>query len=79
MSFNQVIAELPRMTVAERQQLIRRALELDDAPMSSAEETLVESRLAAHRADPASSVPLAEMKKLLRSGSIRMLQVPSGL
>ncbi|HEV2330622.1 MAG TPA: hypothetical protein VGY56_17715 [Verrucomicrobiae bacterium] len=59
MSFTQVIDELPRMTPAERQQLIRRALELDDAPLSSADEALVESRLAAHRADPESSVPKA--------------------
>lgn len=56
------------MTTAERQQLIRRALELDDAPLSSADEALVESRLAAHRAHPDSSVPLEEMKKRLRSG-----------
>ncbi len=67
MSFSQVIAELPRLTVAERQQLIRRALELDDSPLSSADEALVESRLTSHRANPASSVPLAKMKKRLRS------------
>ncbi|HXC35143.1 MAG TPA: hypothetical protein VNV43_04670 [Candidatus Acidoferrales bacterium] len=69
MSFTQVIEELPRMTTAERQQLIRRALELDDAPLSSADEALVESRLAAHRANPKSSVPLTEMKRRLRSKS----------
>lgn len=65
MSFTQVIEELPRMTTAERQQVIRRALELDDAPLSSTDEALVESRLAAHRANPNSSVPLTEMKKRL--------------
>jgi hypothetical protein len=57
------------MTMAERQRIIRRALELDDPPLSSADEALVESRLAAHRANPGSSAPLAEMKKRLRSGS----------
>ena len=62
MSFSEVIEELPRMTTAERQQLIRRALELDDVPLSSADEALVESRLAAHRANPDSSVSLSEMK-----------------
>jgi hypothetical protein len=69
MSFIEVIEELPRMTTAERQQLIRKALELDDAPLSPGDEALVESRLAGHRADPDSSVPLNEMKKRLRSGS----------
>ena len=47
MSFTQVIEELPRMTFEQRQNLIRRALELDDAPLSPGDEALVESRLAA--------------------------------
>ncbi len=35
MSFNAVIAEPPRLTFEERQILIRRALELDDPPLSA--------------------------------------------
>jgi putative addiction module component (TIGR02574 family) len=66
MDFNEVIAELPRLTFEERQILIRRALELDDPPLSAADEELVEARLAAHHADPNSSVPLDEMKRRLR-------------
>jgi len=69
MSFNEVIAELPRLTFEERQILIRRALELDDPPLSAADEELVEARLAAHRSDPGSSVPLNELKARLRSRS----------
>jgi putative addiction module component (TIGR02574 family) len=67
MSFNEVIAELPRLTFEERQILIRRALELDDSPLSAADEALVEERLAAHHDDPTSSVPLEDIKKRLRS------------
>ena len=67
MSFNEVIAELPRLTFEERQIIIRRALELDDPPLSAADEELVESRLAEHHADPSSSVPLNEMTRRLRS------------
>jgi putative addiction module component (TIGR02574 family) len=69
MSFNEVIAELPRLTFEQRQILIRRALELDDLPLSAADEALVERRLAAHHADPSSSVPLDEIKRDLRSRS----------
>lgn len=69
MSFNEVIAELPRLTFEERQLLIRRALELDDPPLSATDEELVEARLAAHHADPNSSVPLNEIKGRLRSRS----------
>jgi hypothetical protein len=40
-------------------------LELDDPPLS-ADEALVEERLAEHHSDPGSSVPLDEMKRRLR-------------
>ncbi len=69
MSFNQVLDELPTLTLEQRQLLIRRAMEMDDVPLSEADEALVETRLAAHQANPASSVPLAEMKHRLRSHS----------
>lgn len=69
MSFNEVIAELPRLTFEERQILIRRVLELDDPPLSAADEALVHERLAAHHVDPTSSVPLDETKRRLRSRS----------
>lgn len=66
MSFNEVIAELPRLTFEERQILIRRALELDDPPLSATDEELIEQRLAEHHADPSSSVSLDELKQELR-------------
>jgi len=69
MGFNEVIAELPRLTFEERQILIRRALELDDPPLSAAHEELVESRLSGHHADPTSSIPLDDVKRRLRSRS----------
>jgi hypothetical protein len=65
MTFNEVIAELPCLTFEERQILIRRALELDDPPLSAADEELVEKRLAEHHADPSSSVTLDELKQRL--------------
>jgi putative addiction module component (TIGR02574 family) len=67
MSFTELLQELPALTVAERQILIRRVLELDDFPLSPHEEALIDERLAAHRRDPDSAVPLDEMKNRLRS------------
>ena len=67
MSFTDVWAELPMLTVAERQVLIRRALDLDEPSLLSEDEALIETRLADHKRDPASSTPLAEMKARLRS------------
>ena len=66
MSFNEVIAGLPRLTFEERQILIRRALELNDSPLSAADEELVDERLAAHHNDPSSSVMLDVLKNGLR-------------
>ena len=66
MSFNEVISERPQLTFEERQILIRRLLELNDPPLSAADEALVEERLAEHQADPSSSVPLDEMRGRLR-------------
>ena len=66
MNFNEVIAELPRLTFEQRQILIREALELDDLPLSAANEELVDERLAGHHADPSSSVPLDDLKHRLR-------------
>jgi len=71
MSFNEVIAELPRLTFEQRQILIRRALELDDPPLSVADEELVAERLAAHHAEPSSSVTLDEMKRRLRAPKVK--------
>ena len=67
MSFTEVLQELPALTFEQRQLLIRRALEMDDAPLSADDESLVESRLSALRDAPASAVSLEEMKTRLRS------------
>ncbi len=67
MSFTEVLAELPALSVSERQLLIRRAMELDELGLSPEDEAVVEKRLADHRQQPASSVPLAEMKSRVRS------------
>jgi putative addiction module component (TIGR02574 family) len=67
MSFSEVLAELPALSVAERQAVIRRALELDDPELSAEEEALVQKRLNEHRTDPSTAVSLNDMKQRLRS------------
>jgi hypothetical protein len=67
MSFAEMMAELPKLTVEQRQLIISRALELDDAPLSPEDEALIEKRLAEHRADPGSAVPMDEMFARLQS------------
>ncbi len=67
MSFTEVLQELPALTVTQRQMLIRRALELDEAGLPAEDEAVVEQRLAAHRQNPGSAVSLDEMKARLRA------------
>jgi len=65
MSFAEVLEELPALTVEQRQLLVRRALEIDDLPLSPEDEALVEQRLAAHHANPDSSLPVDRVKARL--------------
>jgi hypothetical protein len=67
MSLSQVLKALPAFTFEERQLLIRRVIELDEPPLSEADEQIVDSRLAAHRHDPSSSLPLKTLKEHLKS------------
>ena len=69
MSATEIVSELPNLTEAERRVVFDKLLELEDLPLSEADEALIESRLTTHRTNPDSSVPLEEMKRRLRSPS----------
>jgi putative addiction module component (TIGR02574 family) len=67
MSLTQVIAELPGFTVSERQLLVRRAIELDEPPLTATDEDLLRNRLAEHERDPSTAIPFDEMKVKVRA------------
>ena len=67
MSLSQVLKALPAFTFEERQLLVRRVIELDEPPLSEADERIVDSRLAAHHHDPSSSLPLKTLKEHLKA------------
>ena len=62
-----MIEELPHFTVAERQELLRNILELDDEMLSDSELALVEQRLAAYQADTARAVAAETMAERIRA------------
>ena len=66
MSFAQVLEELPRFSVAERQELLRNVLELEEDGLSDAELALVEQRFAAYQADSSRAVPAGIMAERVR-------------
>lgn len=67
MSLNEVLAELPCMTVAERQLLVRRAMELDDSTLPPEHVAMVEERLESHRRTPDTALTLEQMEARLRN------------
>jgi putative addiction module component (TIGR02574 family) len=67
MSLTEIIAELPALSIADRQLLIRRTLDLDDPMLSAEDEAEIERRLAEHRLAPDSAILLDEMRARLRS------------
>lgn len=67
MSVIKIIAELPKLSEADWRRVLRKLLEPEDLPLSAANEELVAARLAAHHANPNSSLPLEEMKRRRRA------------
>jgi len=74
MSFNEVMAELPKLTPAERQQLRLQLARLDgdqwldgDDPLTDAEKALLDARLAAYAKDPEAGSSWAEVEARIRS------------
>jgi len=67
MKLEEVLAQLPAFSVAERQELVRRALELDEPGLSAEDEILVEQRLVDHLQNPSSALDLKTIKANLRA------------
>jgi putative addiction module component (TIGR02574 family) len=74
MSFNEVMAELPKLTPAERQAIRLKLARLDgdqwldgDDRLTDAEKALLDARLAAYEKDPESGSSWAEVEARIRS------------
>jgi hypothetical protein len=67
MSIQEVLRELPSFTVGERQLLMLRSLQLDEPSITPEDELLIESRLSAHRQNPASALTLDQLTAQIRS------------
>jgi putative addiction module component (TIGR02574 family) len=66
MSKAEILDEIRRLTPDERDEIRQTLDELDD-PLSAEEWTLVDARIEEHRSNPASAVPIEEMKATLRA------------
>ena len=52
MSFAEILSEIPRLSFAERQELVRHAVALDDSELTAEENALLDARMEDFRRQP---------------------------
>jgi putative addiction module component (TIGR02574 family) len=62
MSLTEILAEIPKLSLAEREQVVRRAIEVEDADLAPEEKALLDERLNDFRRNPNSGVPADQLK-----------------
>jgi putative addiction module component (TIGR02574 family) len=62
MSLTEILAEIPKLSFAEREEVVRRAIETEDADLTSEEKAILEERLADFRRNPNSGLPADQLK-----------------
>ena len=62
MSLTEILAEIPKLSFAERQEIIRRTLELEDADLTPEEQAILDKRLEDFRRNPNSGISADQLK-----------------
>jgi putative addiction module component (TIGR02574 family) len=62
MSLNEILAAIPKLSFAERQELVRRVIEVEDDQLSADERLILEKRLEDFRRNPNSGIPAEQLK-----------------
>ena len=62
MSLAEILAEIPKLSFAERQELVRRAISIEDDELTSEENAILNERLAEFQRNPTSGVAADELK-----------------
>jgi putative addiction module component (TIGR02574 family) len=65
MSFAEILDEIPKLSFAERQELVRRAIALDDE-FTPEENAILDTRMEDFRLHPDAGIPLEELKDRVR-------------
>lgn len=73
MSKAEILAEIPKLTSEEREEIYLKLAELDsdkwmdaDDPLSDADKALIESRIEAHERNPQTAIPWEEFDTRLK-------------
>lgn len=62
MSLTEILAEIPKLSFSERQQLIQRTIELEDDELTTEEKAILDQRLEDFRRNPHSGTPAEQLK-----------------
>jgi hypothetical protein len=62
MSLTEILAEIPKLSFADRQELVRRAISLEDEELTPEENAILDQRLEGFQRNPAAGVPAENLK-----------------
>ena len=62
MSLTEILAEIPKLSFVERQELVRRAIEIEDHDLTAEEKAILDERLEEFRRNPNSGIPAEQLK-----------------
>jgi putative addiction module component (TIGR02574 family) len=62
MSLTEILAEIPKLSFAERQELVRRAIEVEDQDLTTEEKAILDERLEEFRRDPNSGISAQQLQ-----------------
>jgi hypothetical protein len=66
MSLTEILAAIPQLSFAERQQLVRRAIEVEDEELTPEEQAILDQRLKNFRPGEESGIDADELKESVR-------------
>jgi putative addiction module component (TIGR02574 family) len=62
MSLTEILAEIPKLSFAERQELVRRAIEVEEHDLTAEEKAILDERLEDFRQNPNSGIAAEQLK-----------------
>ena len=62
MSLAEILDEIRRLSFAERQELVRHAIALDESELTAEENALLDARMEDFRRNPDAGIPLEELR-----------------
>jgi hypothetical protein len=62
MSLTEILAEIPKLSFAERQELVRHAIEVEDGELTAEEKVILTERLEDFRCNPNVGTPAEQLK-----------------